>query len=93
LPTQAGQQPWHWSGEFWAMTVPFSSVANAVNSPPPCSTPRSGALWTAIDHELVDRAYWVPTVNAGVAELVSARLGNYQYHPVWGFMAAQAWVR
>ena len=54
---------------------------------------RAARLWAEIDHELVDRAYWVPTVNVGIAELVSPRLRNYQYHPVWGFMAAQAWVR
>jgi len=35
----------------------------------------------------------VPTVNVYAAELVSARLRNYQYHPVWGFIARAAWVR
>ena len=54
---------------------------------------RAAALWADVDRELVDRAYWVPTVNVGVADLVSARVQNYQYHPVWGFMAAQASVR
>jgi hypothetical protein len=24
---------------------------------------------------------------------VSKRLGNYQFHPVWDFIADQAWVR
>ena len=54
---------------------------------------RAAAQWTAIDHELVDRAYWVPTVNLGVADLVSSRLRNYQYHPASGFMPGQAWLR
>jgi peptide/nickel transport system substrate-binding protein len=53
---------------------------------------RARALWTAIDHELVDRAIWVPTVNVGSTEFVSERLRNVQYNPVWGFMAAQAWL-
>ena len=54
--------------------------------------PRAQALWAAIDHELVDRAVWVPTVNVGNTVLVSRRLRNVEYHPLWGFMAAQAWV-
>ena len=36
---------------------------------------------------------WVPTVNVGELEFVSKRLRNYQYHPVWGFMADQAWLK
>jgi hypothetical protein len=36
---------------------------------------------------------WVPTVNVYAAELVFTRLRNYEYHPVWGFIAGQAWVR
>jgi len=24
---------------------------------------------------------------------MSRRLGNYQYNPVWGFLADQAWLR
>jgi peptide/nickel transport system substrate-binding protein len=53
---------------------------------------RARALWAAIDHGLVDRAVWVPTVNVGITEFVSRRLRNFQYHPVWGFLAAQAWL-
>lgn len=53
----------------------------------------AAALWAKIDHQLVDQAVWVPLVNTRAIELVSKRLGNYQYHPVWGFMADQAWVR
>ena len=68
-------------------------MRRGVGARAPATRPRAARLWAEIDHELVDRAYWVPTVNVGIAELVSGRLGNYQYHPVWGFMAAQAWVR
>jgi peptide/nickel transport system substrate-binding protein len=57
------------------------------------SPARAAALWTRIDHELVDRALWVPTVNVREREFVSARVRNYQYQPVWGFMADQAWLR
>jgi peptide/nickel transport system substrate-binding protein len=57
------------------------------------SPARAAALWTRIDHELVDRALWVPTVNVRESEFVSARVRNYQYQPVWGFMVDQAWLR
>jgi peptide/nickel transport system substrate-binding protein len=53
----------------------------------------AAAAWTAIDHELTDRAYWVPTVSVRAVELVSPRLRNYQFNPVWGFIADQAWLR
>jgi YVTN family beta-propeller protein len=54
---------------------------------------RATALWTRIDNELTDRAYWVPTVNLGAAELVSKRLRNFQFNPFGDFIADQAWLR
>ena len=53
----------------------------------------ASALWTHIDHRLTDEAAWVPTVNEREVEVTSARLRNYQYNPVWGFLADQAWLR
>jgi ABC-type oligopeptide transport system substrate-binding subunit len=53
----------------------------------------AAAAWAKIDRYIVRRAYWVPTVNPQEAELVSKRLANYQYNPVWGFIADQAWLR
>jgi peptide/nickel transport system substrate-binding protein len=57
------------------------------------SPSQAARLWTRIDHELVDEAVWVPTVNVPETEFVSARLQNYQYQPVWGFLVDQAWLR
>jgi hypothetical protein len=37
-------------------------------------------------------AIWVPTVTARDVELTSRRLRNYQYNPVWGFLADQSWL-
>jgi hypothetical protein len=54
---------------------------------------RATALWARIDRELTDRAYWVPTVSLGAAELVSKRLRNYQFNPFGDFIADQAWLR
>ena len=52
----------------------------------------AAALWSRIDHELVTRAFWVPTVNVREIDLVSPRLRNYVYQPVWGFLPGQASV-
>jgi peptide/nickel transport system substrate-binding protein len=52
---------------------------------------KATALWTAIDHQLTDNAAWVPTVNDREIDLVSKRLRNYEYNPVWGFLADQSW--
>ena len=54
---------------------------------------KATAVWTAIDHQLTDDAVWVPTVNLRDVELVSRRLHNYQYNPIWGFLADQAWLQ
>jgi peptide/nickel transport system substrate-binding protein len=58
------------------------------------SDPRGAArLWAAADRLITDEAYWVPTVNLREVDLVSSRLHNYEFNPVWGFLADQAWVR
>jgi peptide/nickel transport system substrate-binding protein len=53
----------------------------------------ASALWAEVDRRIVDRAYWVPTVSSHAPELVSRRLGNYEYSPIWDFVADQAWLR
>jgi YVTN family beta-propeller protein len=53
----------------------------------------ASALWAKADKMIVDRAYWVPTVSSHAPELVSRRLGNYEYSPIWDFVADQAWLR
>jgi hypothetical protein len=53
---------------------------------------RATELWTAIDHRLTDDAPWVPTVNLREVDLVSSRLRNYLYNPVWGFLPDQSWI-
>ena len=54
---------------------------------------RSSARWESIDRQLTDAAIWVPTVNEREVDLVSGRLRNYEYNPVWGFLADQSWLR
>jgi len=53
----------------------------------------AGEAWSRIDHELVDRAPWVPLYNPRTVTALSARVGNYQYHPFWNVLLDQLWVR
>ena len=54
---------------------------------------RAAVVWSRIDHEIADGAYWVPTVSLRSPEIVSKRVRNYQYSPLWGFIASQVWLR
>ncbi|HEY3211354.1 MAG TPA: ABC transporter substrate-binding protein, partial [Actinomycetota bacterium] len=55
--------------------------------------PASHNLWSDLEHDLVDRAPWVPLGNPIWTSLVSQRLGNYQFNPFWGQLYDQMWVR
>ena len=46
-----------------------------------------------IDRELVDAAPWVPLYNPRDLTVLSARTGNYQFHPYWNLLIDQLWVR
>jgi ABC-type transport system substrate-binding protein/DNA-binding SARP family transcriptional activator len=50
-------------------------------------------LWSRIDHELVDRAPWVPLYNPRTVTALGPRVGNYKYHPFWNVLLDQLWVR
>jgi len=49
--------------------------------------------WAAIDHQLVDQAPWVPLYTPRDLTALSARVGNYQFHPYWNLLIDQLWVR
>jgi peptide/nickel transport system substrate-binding protein len=49
-------------------------------------------LWERIDRQIVDQAPWVPLVNPKVVDVLSKRVGNYQYNP-YGVLIDQLWVR
>jgi peptide/nickel transport system substrate-binding protein len=49
--------------------------------------------WAAIDRELVNEAPWVPLYNPRDLTVLSARVGNYQFHPYWSLLIDQLWVR
>ena len=49
--------------------------------------------WADVDRRIVDAAASVPLVNPRAMDFVSSRVRNYQYHPVWGLLAGQVWLR
>ena len=51
------------------------------------------AVWSEIDQRIVDRAPIVPISNPRSPSFVSKRVGNFQFHPVWGPLFDQIWVR
>jgi ABC-type transport system substrate-binding protein/DNA-binding SARP family transcriptional activator len=53
----------------------------------------AGALWARIDRELTEQAPWVPLYNPRALVMLSARVGNYQFHPYWTVLVDQLWVR
>jgi len=51
-------------------------------------------LWERVDRQTVDQAPWVPLVNPKVIDVLSKRVGNYQYSPSGlGMLLDQLWVR
>ena len=53
----------------------------------------AGTLWADIDRKIVGQAPWVPLYNPRAMVVVSARVGNYQFHPLWRLLIDQLWVR
>ena len=51
------------------------------------------ALWARAERRIVDQAPAVPAYNIINADLVSERVGNYQYSPASGALLDQLWVR
>ena len=50
-------------------------------------------LWARIDRALTDQAAWVGYATPRQARFLSSRVGNFQFHPVWGVELDQLWVR
>ena len=53
----------------------------------------ANVLWQRIERELLAQAPMVPTTNRRNVDFVSARVGNYEYHPQWGLLLDRLWVR
>jgi len=55
--------------------------------------PAAIRLWARLDREVTDRAILLPTVTLNTTDLISPRVRNYQYNPVWRALVDQLWVR
>jgi peptide/nickel transport system substrate-binding protein len=55
--------------------------------------PAAHALWRQIEREILAQAPMVPTYNHKNVDLLAKRVGNYQFHPQWGPLIDQMWVR
>ena len=55
--------------------------------------PAATLLWQRIERQILAQAPVVPTNNRRNVDYVSKRVGNYQYHPQWGALLDQLWVR
>ena len=49
--------------------------------------------WRGIDHQVTDKAAWLPLYNPRQTLVTSSRVGNYQYHPFFLLLPDQLWVR
>ena len=50
------------------------------------------AKWAEVDRAVVDLALWAPFFNPG-ADIVSERVGNFQFHPAYLVLLDQLWVK
>lgn len=58
------------------------------------SDPRAAdALWARAERRILEAAPAIPLYNDVLTDLLSARVRNDQYHPQWGLLFDQAWVR
>jgi peptide/nickel transport system substrate-binding protein len=55
--------------------------------------PAAHALWRALERKLLAQAPYVPTYNRKNVDFLAKRVGNYQFHPQWGPLIDQLWVR
>jgi ABC-type transport system substrate-binding protein len=49
--------------------------------------------WTQIDHRIVDLAPVIPVYNLNALDVLSSRVGNYQFSPILRVLLEQMWVR
>jgi YVTN family beta-propeller protein len=55
-------------------------------------SPTAASLWAEADRRFTDEAPMVPLVTPSITDLVSHRVGDYQYNPELGVLIDQLWV-
>jgi peptide/nickel transport system substrate-binding protein len=64
--------------------------AEAVQAQDP---PAASVLWQQVERDVLARAPIVPTANPKRVDFISKRVANYQFHPQWGALLDQLWLR
>jgi peptide/nickel transport system substrate-binding protein len=64
--------------------------AEAVQAQNPAAAP---ALWQAAERAILRQAPLLPTFNPDSVAFVAPGVGNFQYHPQWGVLLDQLWLR
>ena len=64
------------------------AVAAQVQDPAAATT-----LWQEVERRILAQAPIVPAYNRSNVDVVSKRVGNYQYNPQWGVLLDQLWVK
>lgn len=59
----------------------------------PAAPGQASEAWSTIDRQITDQAPWLPLYNPRLDIATSSRVGNYQYHPFFGLVLDQLWVR
>jgi peptide/nickel transport system substrate-binding protein len=68
-------------------TVRRALAADATNSA------NAPALWAKADRQFTDQAPVVPLDTPSITDVISRRVGNYQYNPDLGVLIDQLWAR
>lgn len=56
-------------------------------------SPAAPDIWAQADKTITNQAPMVPLVIDGITDVVSRRVGNYQFDPMWGVLLDQLWVK
>jgi peptide/nickel transport system substrate-binding protein len=71
---------------------PRIDAAAAAIAGEPAAPVLAASRWAAVDHALTDQAPWVSLYYPRNLTVLSARTGNYQFHPYWNLLIDQLWV-
>jgi peptide/nickel transport system substrate-binding protein len=56
--------------------------------------PRRAAIaWADVDRRVANAGAAIALVTPREVDFVSSRVRNYQFQPIWGFLADQVWIR
>jgi peptide/nickel transport system substrate-binding protein len=51
------------------------------------------ALWQSAERAILRQAPLLPTYNPDNVAFLAPHVGNFQYHPQWGILLDQLWVK